>query len=402
LRYARIEAFGVPLCIFVDSYHKEKMAMSDNEMRAAVFSKGDLIEQALPEMERRARDVLSAAECRAIDEAHLTGCGDSHHASLATEMAFQRWAGVRTKALTAMQYARYEAPALARAGGSRVAVFSTSVSGEVSRTIETVALARKAGARTIACTGTPASRVAQAAERVMNIAVPPGPGGPGVRGYTMSLLGLYLLAIHIGESKGTLSAAEAQTKRDALRATAALARATAEAADAPAAELAAQTKDARVYVFFGHGPNYATALFSAAKIMEASGDHAQGQDTEEWAHLQYFVRERTTPTFIIAPPGAGYDRAAELLPIINRIGRPAAAIVAADDRVIAPQAGRVLPVPGVIDEIISPLVYCTAGELFAAHLAAAQGLPYFRGRVGPWDPATGGNAIRTSPIKGTL
>jgi len=72
-RYARIEAFGVPLCIFVDSYHKEKMAMSDNEMRAAVFSKGDLIEQALPELERRARDVLSAAECRAIDEAHLTG-----------------------------------------------------------------------------------------------------------------------------------------------------------------------------------------------------------------------------------------------------------------------------------------------------------------------------------------
>lgn len=373
--------------------------MSDNEMRAAVFSKGDLIDQMVPELDRRARDVLTAAECREISDVYLTGCGDSHHASLATEMAFQQWAGVRTKSLTAMQFARYEAPALARAGGSSAAVFSTSVSGEVSRTIETTVLARKAGARTIACTGSPASRIAQAAERVMNIAPPAGPGGPGVRGYTTSLLGLYLLAIHVGESKGVLNAAEAQAKRNALRATAALARATAEAADAPAAELAAQTKDASTYVFFGHGPNYASALFSAAKIMEASGDHAQGQDTEEWAHLQYFVRERTTPTFIIAPPGSGHSRAAELLPIINRIGRPSVAIVAAADRDIAARASRVLSVPGSIDEAISPLVYCTAGELFAAHLAAAQNLPYFRGRSGPWDPATGGNAIRTSPIK---
>ncbi len=373
--------------------------MSDNEMRAAVFSKGDLIEQIVPELDRRARNVLTVAECRVINEVYLTGCGDSHHASLATELAFQQWSGVRTKALTSMQFARYEAPALARAGGRGAAVFSTSVSGEVSRTIETVVLARRAGARTIACTGSPASRIAQAAERTMNIATPPGPGGPGVRGYTASLLGLYLLAIHIGESKGVLSADEAQAKRDALRAAAAIARATAEAADAPSAAIAEQTKDAATYVFFGHGPNYATALFSAAKIMEASGDHAQGQDTEEWAHLQYFVRERTTPTFIIAPPGAGYSRAAELLPIIQRIGRPAIAIVADGDRDIATRADHVLPVMGALDEAISPLVYCTASELFAAHLAAAQGLPYFRGRTGPWDPATGGNAIRISRMQ---
>jgi glucosamine 6-phosphate synthetase-like amidotransferase/phosphosugar isomerase protein len=33
------------------------------------------------------------------------------------------------------------------------------------------------------------------------------------------------------------------------------------------------------YVFVGHGPNYATAMFGAVKLLEAAGTHAIAQDT---------------------------------------------------------------------------------------------------------------------------
>ena len=70
----------------------------------------------------------------------------------------------------------------------------------------------------------------------------------------------------------------------------------------------------RNFVFVGDGPNYATALFSAAKVIEAAGRHAMGQDTEEWAHLQYFVNvDPATPTFLISPGGRGHGRMAELV-----------------------------------------------------------------------------------------
>ena len=62
-------------------------------------------------------------------------------------------------------------------------------------------------------------------------------------------------------------------------------------------EVVKATKDQKNFVFVGDGPNYSTALFGAAKLLEAAGSHAMGQDTEEWAHLQYFANADTdTPT----------------------------------------------------------------------------------------------------------
>jgi hypothetical protein len=37
------------------------------------------------------------------------------------------------------------------------------------------------------------------------------------------------------------------------------------------------------FVFGGAGPLYGVAMFSAAKMLEASGDPAMAQETEEWA-----------------------------------------------------------------------------------------------------------------------
>ena len=34
-------------------------------------------------------------------------------------------------------------------------------------------------------------------------------------------------------------------------------------------------------------------------------------ELEEWAHEQYFFTDEMTDTFILAPPGAGHDRALE-------------------------------------------------------------------------------------------
>ncbi|MEZ4707109.1 MAG: hypothetical protein R3A44_07890 [Caldilineaceae bacterium] len=52
------------------------------------------------------------------------------------------------------------------------------------------------------------------------------------------------------------------------------------------------------------GPNYPTALFSAAKVLEAAGRHAMGQETEEWAHLQYFVNTDPATPLYHFPAGA--------------------------------------------------------------------------------------------------
>ena len=75
--------------------------------------------------------------------------------------------------------------------------------------------------------------------------------------------------------------------------------------DKLAMRIASEWQVANQFVFCGSGPNFGTVLFSAAKLLEASGDIAIAQDIEEWAHLQYFGKAVDTPTIIISSGGLG-------------------------------------------------------------------------------------------------
>jgi glutamine---fructose-6-phosphate transaminase (isomerizing) len=132
-------------------------------------------------------------------------------------------------------------------------------------------------------------------------------------------------------------------------------------------------------------------------VIEAAGRHAMGQDTEEWAHLQYFVNvEPATPTFMISPAGRGHARAAELVEMMKTVGRTVIAVAPEGDAAVTRSADWVLPVVGEVSEIFSPMVYPVAAELFSAHLSQAVGEPPFRSFSGVYEPR--GITIRTSAV----
>jgi glucosamine--fructose-6-phosphate aminotransferase (isomerizing) len=147
--------------------------------------------------------------------------------------------------------------------------------------------------------------------------------------------------------------------------------------DALIRSLAEHWRDEQDWVFVGAGPSYATALFSAAKLVESCGVHAWAQDLEEWSHIQFFNRPVQTPTCVILPPGRSVDRALELLPYMKGIGRSTIAVASSTQLFLPTQVDTVLPVPRQVDEAFSPLVYCLAGELLAYYLAEMRDTPFF-------------------------
>ncbi|MDQ6925233.1 MAG: SIS domain-containing protein [Candidatus Eremiobacteraeota bacterium] len=315
---------------------------------------------------------------------------------MAAEMAFDTLAGIPTHPLPAMQFSRYAIRALRRDFPRSPLVVGISTSGEVSRTIEALTLARQQGALTVALTGNSESRAARAAEKVLAVSTESYGRSPGVRTYAMSLLSLYLLAIRLGEVAARYTQAEADDLRAELLGTADTIEATIAASAQAAVAIGRETGAAPNFVFVGSGPNYATALFGAAKMVEAAGKHVIGQEMEEWAHLQYFSKEAETPTVLIAPPGESHDRAAELAQVMRHLGRRLIAVVAADDRAIAPLADAVLPIRGAVRELFSPLVSCVPVELLAAVVSHASGEPYFRQTTPMYES---GNGIRLSQIR---
>jgi glucosamine--fructose-6-phosphate aminotransferase (isomerizing) len=321
--------------------------MSAANMIAQVESLPELIRGEFQRMDAAARRLLNHNECLSVKRVVIEGCGDSHMAGVAAEIAFEQLAGIPTEPMNAMTAGRYGAPYFDAMFPRNPLVLGISVSGTVARTREALALARKQGALAVAVTGNPDAPLAGVAERIFDCKVPEFAPAPGVRSYRMSLLALYLLAIRLAEVRGRMTQDEAGALREQLKGTADAIEATIRATSERIRALAEATAAQPNFVFVGDGPNYATALFGAAKLIEAAGRHAMGQDTEEWAHLQYFVSvESATPTFVISPGGRGHDRVAELVGIMKRVGRTVVAVVPEGDQAVASAADWVLPVVG--------------------------------------------------------
>jgi glutamine---fructose-6-phosphate transaminase (isomerizing) len=366
-----------------------------NAMLAQVHSLPDLLRDVFDECDEAVRVALPERLCATLRGIHVTGCGDSHHAAVSTELAFAAFAGVPTRPLTALQMGRYAAEYLPRDDGS-VLVVGISVSGSVARTAEAVALAGRSKATTLALTAAPDGRLAGVADHVLLVRPPDFPdptphGTPGVRSYAVNQLALLLLAIHIGECRGRLDTDEAEALRRELRALASASERTIAACEAPARGIMADDADVRVFVFVGGGPNYGTALFSAAKVLEASGDVALGQDTEEWAHLEYYLCAGDTLTVVVSAGDRDRSRALEVLAAARGAGSRTAAVVPAHLGGAAAGVDRVLPFADGVREAFSPVVAAIPGELLAASRADRVGAVFF-GRDRPLEVSR----IRTS------
>lgn len=345
----------------------------------------DLVREMVDGLVGAAGAALPAAACRDLARVYVTGCGDSHHAAMAAELAFEQLAGVACYPMTAMSFGRYKASTLPAAGRGGNLLLAVSVSGQASRTVEAMRMGRLAGALGVAITGNPGSPLAAESEAVLETVVPPLPDElrgmivPGSRSYMASQLALYLCAVHIGQQRGHLTKKQGNGLRRELAGMADLMEETIAGSEGGALAAAAAWADADQFVFCGSGPNYGTAMFSAAKLLEASGDGAAAQDMEEWAHLQYFARQRATPTFLISGGGRDESRAVEVAEAAAAIGRRVAAIAPAGSRLIRSDHVEVpLPAAAGGREAFSAMLTCLPGILFAAYRAQVINEPYFR------------------------
>ena len=364
----------------------------------------DLVRAIAGPFDVSARNALDFETCMSVKRIYLVGCGDSHHAPVGAELAFHQLTGVPTQALSSLPFSRYTAGYLPDTGPKTNLVIGVSVSGMVSRTIEALDLARQAGAVTVALTGNPSGPFGQVAETVFETAVPPLPDEmrgmvvPGIRSYLASQIALYLAAIRIAEVRGAMTTRAADAERRGLAELADVMEETIAVCEPVANDLIEQWREATMFEFVGSGPLYGVAMFSAAKVLEASGEPALAQETEEWSHLQYFITEPKIPTIMLSANGFEADRMAEVARAAQSIGRPLALVSTEDATEIRQYVDTLLPIPRPVPERYAPIVYSIPGELLSAARAADLGVPYFGnfegGRTVDW--ADRSSRIRSS------
>ncbi|MEM8571465.1 MAG: SIS domain-containing protein [Pseudomonadota bacterium] len=208
------------------------------------------------------------------------GCGDSLFAADALAAHF-RAAGYRFRAASAaeMLWNGEISP--------EDAVVAVSISGTTRRTVEGLATARTAGARTIAVTINPKSPLSEVADATLLLPYTPiSRAIPHGLDYHVTLLALATLAAPISGAEPGALFAEAT-----------------DAAMAQAATVADSLGPNSRFVFLGGGPAAkGTAAFAAAKMQEAGGLPAWSFEAENFTHgAQFMLR----PGDIVGLFGAG-------------------------------------------------------------------------------------------------
>jgi glucosamine--fructose-6-phosphate aminotransferase (isomerizing) len=257
-------------------------------------------------------------------------------------------------------------------------VVAISASGEVARTLEAVEIAASRGGHTLALTSTEGSSLAEASAHALVLPTVEYPHGPGLLSYLGSLMGCIALAVELFDLPEIASALEILPRQ--------LARWTDEQRLLGASM--AEGENESGIVFAGGGPGYAAALFAAAKVVEAAGEYAWGQDLEEWAHLEYFCNPPEMATWFLDSGGRCQSRVQEVEAAAKAIGR----------RMIV---SRWLGAPswsGDLREALSPLALWPGPVAYAEKRRELLGERPFRGFTGGRSREEGGGAsrIRTS------
>lgn len=311
---------------------------------------------------------------------YLTGCGDSLFEAVAAAHIFEKYTGLRTEAMEALEFSKYRAGFLQPG----TMVFCISNSGGASRTIETVKAAKAGGAYTVAVSGNDSSVLAQEADILVYRPVPQygevmGNCGRVVRNmaeYVLSLHVLYLVGLHIAVVNGKLSAEKRDEIVAMLLKQPANIRKTARENALPLCRYIEKNRDEQAMFFLGAGPNFATALFGGAKLHEDVPRNGIAQWLEEWAHLQYFLsmrEEHKTPVCVISSEGKSRTRAEEIVASARRLRVPVVELRSIQDQRPVLEGVDVFYIHGEIQEAFSPMLYCVPLQLLGIYWALELG-----------------------------
>ena len=199
--------------------------------------------------------------------------------------------------------------------------------------------------------------------------------------------------------RGALTTAAADAERRAIAELADAVEETIQLCEPIVDDLVERWKKAALFEFVGAGPLYGTAMFSAAKLLEASGDSALAQETRRMVAFAVFRGKRPIFRWCCCPP-------INLMPIARRKWRGQQKASGGRLPSFRPKTRarfsntsiRFCPSRGSSPNATSSVVYSIPGELIAAARAGSLGVPYFcnfeGGRLPDW--ADRASRIRSS------
>lgn len=326
-------------------------------------------------------DALSMREIFDAQEIILTGCGDSYCAAIATKPLFEQMCRVPVRAMRCIEVSRnMDKRAFGYANGTPL-VIAISVTGSVSRGVEALQRANKYGANTLAVTDNPNSPLGKAAKHIVHIGLPAGVEyGPGANSYNGSLLGLMALALRMGRVKNNISEETLFAMRNSILDYAKACQKQMNRIGQQAFDIAVRWHTLKAIDFIGDYGDYSTAFFGSAKVLETFGGYTTYDDSEDWCHINFFIKDSRNIGRVVVANGntPSYNRLKETMWAIDQLQSPCMVVTDMPAEEF-PKGFDVVTFPQAPYSWLNPLMQHFAFDMVAGYIEAIENIPQFRG-----------------------
>ena len=296
----------------------------------------------------------------------IVACGTSWHAGLIGKQIIETLCRIPVEVEYASEF-RYRNPVV----GKGDVVIAISQSGETADTLAAVQLAKERGAFIYGVCNAIGSSIARATDTGTYIHVGPEIGVASTKAFTGQVTVLTMIALAMGEAKGTVDRDEYLRIVKGLSEIPDKIREVLKTND-KVADLARTFTYAHNFLYLGRGFSYPVALEGALKLKEISYIHAEGYPAAEMKHGPIALIDSDMPVVVIATHNAMYEKVlSNIQEIKARQGR-VIALVSKGDETIAKIVDETIELPDVL-ECLEPLVATIPLQLLAYHVAVCKG-----------------------------
>ena len=313
---------------------------------------------------------LTDDDFRSINKIQLLACGTSWHAGLVGKFLLEQFASVPTEVDYGSEY-RYRSPIV----DDKTLTVVITQSGETADTLAALREAKGKGAKSIAICNVVGSMATREADGTLYTHAGPEIGVASTKAFTCQLVALYILAMYLGQVRGTMP--EEHRKRhisELLRLPSILddVLKTSKQIEDIANRFANRTD----FLYLARGINYPIALEGALKLKEISYIHAEGYPAGEMKHGPIALIDEKMPVVTIAPSDHVYEKMLGNIQEVKARGGSVIAITTAGDdtiwRMLNGNTDSIVSLPAVPPEL-APVVISIPLQLLSYHIAVRRG-----------------------------
>lgn len=307
-----------------------------------------------------------------IERLILTSCGTSYHAGLVGKYLIEEFAHLPVEVEYASEF-RYRRRPVDR----NALVIAITQSGETADTLAAMREAKRRGYPTLAVCNVAGSSIDREAHGTIHLHAGPEIGVASTKAFTCQVTALAMLALHLGR-RSHLNQADGAAMLHELQGLPELLRQTLRCHDA-VREIATRYANYENFLYLGRQYLYPVALEGALKLKEISYIHAEGYPAAEMKHGPIALIDAQTPSVILMPRNAVYDKVMSNLEEVKARRGPVIAVVTEGDTEAAARADDVIAIPET-PYYFQPLVTAVPLQLFAYHMALLRGCDVDRPR----------------------